>query len=348
MSTIQNDRFLRALRREPVDRPPVWIMRQAGRYLPEYRATREIAGSFMDLCKNPELCSEVVRQPLDRFPQLDAAILFSDILTVPDAMGLGLRFEAGEGPVFDNPVRSASDIHALPVPDPEVELRYVMDAVRTIRTDLNGRVPLIGFAGSPWTIACYAVEGGSSKNFHRVKGLRYTDPSALHVLLDKITQSTIAYLQGQLAAGAQALMVFDTWGGQLSAADFKVFSLQYGQRIRQAIPANIPVIWFTKGGGQWLEAQIDAGFDGLGLDWTTDLALARARYGKHVTLQGNLDPATLLGSAQIIAQATRNTLEAAGTEPGYIFNLGHGITPDVGPEALQTVLETVDSYRPNT
>lgn len=345
MTVAKNERFLKALRREAVDRPPAWIMRQAGRYLPEYRATRARAGSFLDLCKNPELCSEVVRQPLDRFPQLDAAILFSDILTVPDAMGLGLRFETGEGPVFDNPVRSAAQIAALPVPDPETELRYVMDAVRTIKTDLSGRVPLIGFAGSPWTIACYAVEGGSSKNFHQVKGLRFTDPSALHLLLDKITETTIAYLQGQLAAGAEALMVFDTWGGQLSAADYLEFSLAYGRRIRDAIPATVPMLWFTKGGGQWLEAQIAAGFDGLGLDWTTDLRAARATYGERVALQGNLDPATLLGSAELIAQSTRATLDAAGSNPGYIFNLGHGITPDVTPDKLATVLETVDSYR---
>jgi len=345
MTVAKNERFLKALRREAVDRPPAWIMRQAGRYLPEYRATRARAGSFLDLCKNPELCSEVVRQPLDRFPQLDAAILFSDILTVPDAMGLGLRFETGEGPVFDNPVRSAAQIAALPVPDPETELRYVMDAVRTIKTDLSGRVPLIGFAGSPWTIACYAVEGGSSKNFHQVKGLRFTDPSALYLLLDKITETTIAYLQGQLAAGAEALMVFDTWGGQLSAADYLEFSLAYGRRIRDAIPATVPMLWFTKGGGQWLEAQIAAGFDGLGLDWTTDLRAARATYGERVALQGNLDPATLLGSAELIAQSTRATLDAAGSNPGYIFNLGHGITPDVTPDKLATVLETVDSYR---
>lgn len=345
MTVAKNERFLKALRREAVDRPPAWIMRQAGRYLPEYRATRTRAGSFLDLCKNPELCSEVVRQPLDRFPQLDAAILFSDILTVPDAMGLGLRFETGEGPVFDNPVRSAAQIAALPVPDPETELRYVMDAVRTIKADLAGRVPLIGFAGSPWTIACYAVEGGSSKNFHQVKGLRFTDPSAMHQLLDKITETTIAYLQGQLAAGAEALMVFDTWGGQLSAADYLEFSLAYGRRVREAIPATVPMLWFTKGGGQWLEAQIDAGFDGLGLDWTTDLRAARATYGERVALQGNLDPATLLGNAELIAQSTRATLDAAGSKPGYIFNLGHGITPDVTPDKLATVLETVDSYR---
>ncbi len=345
MTVAKNERFLKALRREAVDRPPAWIMRQAGRYLPEYRATRTRAGSFLDLCKNPELCSEVVRQPLDRFPQLDAAILFSDILTVPDAMGLGLRFETGEGPVFDNPVRSAAQIAALPVPDPETELRYVMDAVRTIKADLAGRVPLIGFAGSPWTIACYAVEGGSSKNFHQVKGLRFTDPSAMHQLLDKITETTIAYLQGQLAAGAEALMVFDTWGGQLSAADYLEFSLAYGRRIREAIPATVPMLWFTKGGGQWLDAQIDAGFDGLGLDWTTDLRAARATYGERVALQGNLDPATLLGNAELIAQSTRATLDAAGSKPGYIFNLGHGITPDVTPDKLATVLKTVDSYR---
>lgn len=346
MSNLKNDRFLRALRREEVDRAPVWIMRQAGRYLPEYRATRARAGSFLDLCKNPELCSEVVRQPLDRFPQLDAAILFSDILTVPDAMGLELRFETGEGPIFDNPVRSAEQIRSLPVPDPEVELRYVMDAVRTIKNDLDGRVPLIGFAGSPWTIACYAVEGGSSKAFHKVKGLRFTDPAALHLLLEKITEVTIAYLSGQVAAGAQALMVFDTWGGQLSHSDYQEFSLAYGRRIREAMPANIPVLWFTKGGGQWLEMQADAGFDGLGLDWTTDLKNARRSIGQRVTLQGNLDPATLLGTPDSIAEQTRKVLDAAGSEPGYIFNLGHGITPDVTPDALAAVLNTVDSYRP--
>ncbi|MEN8719399.1 MAG: uroporphyrinogen decarboxylase [Oceanococcaceae bacterium] len=344
MSRPENDRFLRALRREAVDRPPVWIMRQAGRYLPEYRATRAKAGSFLNLCKNPELCSEVVMQPLLRFPQLDAAILFSDILTVPDAMGLELRFETGEGPVFDNPIRSRAQIDNLPVPDPEVELRYVMDAVRTIKDDLAGRVPLIGFAGSPWTIACYAVEGRGSKDFHRIKALRYTDPDGMHHLLDKITTTTVAYLQGQVAAGAQALMVFDTWGGQLSTADYREFSLNYGHAIRSAIDPRIPMLWFTKGGGQWLEVQVDAGFDGLGLDWTVDLARARAQVGARVALQGNLDPATLLGSPEMIAAQTRKVLDAAGPAPGYIFNLGHGITPDVTPDALGAVLETIDSY----
>lgn len=345
MSALRNDRYLRALRCEPVDRPPAWIMRQAGRYLPEYRATRAKAGSFMDLCRNPELCSEVVRQPLDRFPQLDAAILFSDILTVPDAMGLGLRFAEGEGPIFDRPVRSAADIDALPTPDPEVELRYVMDAVRTIRRDLDGRVPLIGFAGSPWTIACYMVEGGSSKTFSRIKALRYTDPAQLLKLLDKITQATTEYLRAQIAAGAQALMLFDTWGGQLSAADYPRFSLDFGSRIRSALPQDIPLTWFTKGGGQWLDRQEAAGFQALGLDWTTDLRLARQGVGQRLALQGNLDPATLLGTPEAIAEATRATLDAAGSAPGYIFNLGHGITPDVRPEALGTLLHTLDSYR---
>jgi uroporphyrinogen decarboxylase len=319
-------------------------MRQAGRYLPEYRATRAQAGSFLDLCRNAELCSEVVLQPLQRFPQIDAAILFSDILTVPDAMGLGLRFAAGEGPVFDRPVRDAAAIQALPLPDVGSELAYVIDAVRLIKRDLNGRVPLIGFAGSPWTIACYMVEGQSSKNFHHIKALRFQDPAALHQLLEKVTQTTIAYLQAQVEAGAQVLMVFDTWGGQLSSADYKTFSLEYGRQIRAAIPAHTPMLWFTKGGGQWLEPQVDAGFQGLGLDWTVDLAAARAQVGDRVCLQGNLDPAALLGTPEMIASQTRQVLDAAGPAPGYIFNLGHGITPDVVPEALQTVLETVDSY----
>ena len=337
----RNDRFLRALRREPVDRPPAWIMRQAGRYLPEYRATREKAGSFMALCRNAELCAEVVRQPLQRYPQLDAAILFSDILTVPDAMGLGLSFAAGEGPVFAHPVRSGAQIDALPVPDPEVELRYVMDAVRTIRADLANALPLIGFAGSPWTIACYMVEGRSTRDFHRIKALRYTDPAALHRLLAKITQATTAYLAAQLAAGAQALMLFDSWGGVLSHADFREFSLDYGAQIRAALPQDVPVIWFSKGGGQWLEAQAGAGFAALGLDWTVDLAAARAGVGQRLALQGNLDPAALLGGPEQLRARTQAVLDAAGPAPGYIFNLGHGITPDVGPEALQVVLETV-------
>lgn len=342
---IAESRFLRAIARQAVDRPPVWVMRQAGRYLPEYRETRARAGSFMQLCRNAQLCSEVVLQPLDRFPQLDAAILFSDILTVPDAMGLGLSFAAGEGPVFERPVRNAAAIQALPLPDVGTELAYVTDAVRLIKRDLNGRVPLIGFAGSPWTIACYMVEGQSSKNFHHIKALRFQDPAALHQLLEKVTQTTIAYLQAQVEAGAQVLMVFDTWGGQLSSADYKAFSLEYGRQIRAAIPASIPMLWFTKGGGQWLEAQVDAGFQGLGLDWTVDLAAARASVGRRVCLQGNLDPAALLGTPEMIATQTRQVLEAAGPAPGYIFNLGHGITPDVTPDALEAVLKTVDAYR---
>lgn len=343
--TVEASRFLRAIARQPVDRPPVWVMRQAGRYLPEYRETRARAGSFLDLCRNAELCSEVVLQPLQRFPQLDAAILFSDILTVPDAMGLGLRFAAGEGPVFDRPVRSTGAIQALAIPDVGTELAYVTDAVRLIKKDLDGRVPLIGFAGSPWTIACYMVEGQSSKNFHHVKALRFQEPAAMHQLLEKITQTTIAYLQAQVEAGAQVLMVFDTWGGQLSTADYLSFSLNYGQRIRAAIPAEIPMLWFTKGGGQWLEPQVNAGFQGLGLDWTVDLAAARTQVGSRVCLQGNLDPAALLGTPDMIAQQTQQVLDAAGPAPGYIFNLGHGITPDVTPDALQVVLETVDTHR---
>jgi uroporphyrinogen decarboxylase len=305
---LKNDRFLRALLREPVDVTPVWMMRQAGRYLPEYRKVRKQAGSFMDLCTNPELACEVTLQPLERFP-LDAAILFSDILTIPDAMGLGLYFEEGEGPRFEKPVRSAADVDALGVPDPETELRYVMDAVRLIRRTLDNSIPLIGFSGSPWTLATYMVEGSSTKTFSRVKGMLYGEPELLHRMLATVADSATQYLNAQIAAGAQAVMIFDTWGGVLTPGDYRDFSLQYMQRIvdgltREAEGRKVPVILFTKGGCQWLEQMADTGADALGIDWSTDLALARKRVGDRVALQGNLDPAVLYATYSISATAS--------------------------------------------
>jgi uroporphyrinogen decarboxylase len=345
VTELQNDRLLRALLREPVDVTPVWMMRQAGRYLPEYRATRAKAGSFMDLCRNAELACEVTLQPLARYP-LDAAILFSDILTVPDAMGLGLYFEEGEGPRFERPVRDRSAIDALPIPDPERELRYVMDAVRTIRRELQGRVPLIGFSGSPWTLATYMVEGGSAKNFARSKGMLFDRPQLMHQLLDKLAAAVTAYLNAQIAAGAQAVMVFDTWGGTLSPAAYREFSLVYMQRIvagltRESEGRRVPVILFTKGGGQWLEAMADTGCDALGLDWTTELSDARARVGDRVALQGNLDPCLLYASPDRIRQGVADVLASFGKGAGHVFNLGHGIHPDIDPAHPAAMIEAV-------
>ena len=345
MSTLKNDRLLRALLREPVDMTPVWMMRQAGRYLPEYRATREKAGDFLSLCQNPELACEVTIQPLDRFP-LDAAILFSDILTIPDAMGLGLYFEEGEGPRFKRPVRDKAAIDALPIPDPEEELRYVMDAVRTIRRELDGRVPLIGFSGSPWTLATYMVEGGSTKNFALSKGMMFDRPDLMHALLDKLAQSVTSYLNAQIAAGAQAVMIFDTWGGTLTPADYRAFSLAYMQRIvegltREAEGRKVPVVLFTKGGGQWLEIMADTGCDALGLDWTTDIGEARNRVGGRVALQGNMDPATLYASPEVIRESVANILESYGHGTGHVFNLGHGIHPGIDPEHAAAMIEAV-------
>lgn len=343
--TLQNDRFLRALARQPVDRTPIWIMRQAGRYLPEYRATRARAGSFMDLCRDPELACEVTLQPLARF-ELDAAILFSDILTIPDAMGLGLRFAEGEGPLFDRPVRSATDIDRLGVIDPEAELGYVTDAVRVIRHALNGRVPLIGFSGSPWTLATYMIEGGTSKTFSRAKGLLYADPAAAHRLLAVIADSVIAYLNAQVTAGAQALMVFDTWGGVLSPTLYREFSLAYMQRIvegltREADGRPVPVILFTKGGGAWLEDIAASGCDGVGLDWTTDIAEARRRVGDRVALQGNLDPCALHAPPERIREQVAAILDGFGAGPGHVFNLGHGIHPDIDPDHVAVLVDAV-------
>ncbi len=345
MTELKNDRFLRALLRQPVDRTPIWIMRQAGRYLPEYRATREKAGDFMTLCKTPELACEVTLQPLRRFP-LDAAILFSDILTIPDAMGLGLYFAEGEGPRFEHAVRSAQDIDRLPLPDPEDSLGYVMDAVRVIRRELDGRVPLIGFSGSPWTLATYMVEGGSSKNFSKTKAMVFDQPALAHKLLEKIADAVILYLNAQVAAGAQALMIFDTWGGSLSPQLYRQFSLHYMNRIvskltREAGGRRVPVILFTKGGGQWLNDMADSGCDALGLDWTCDIALARQQVGDRVALQGNMDPCTLYASPDTIRREAGRVLEAFGPGNGHVFNLGHGITPDIDPEHVAALVDAV-------
>jgi uroporphyrinogen decarboxylase len=347
---LANDRLLRALLREPVDRTPVWMMRQAGRYLPEYRATRARAGSFMALCGNPELACEVTLQPLERFP-LDAAILFSDILTVPDAMGLGLHFAEGEGPRFSSPVREERQVHALPVPDPEVELRYVIDAVRLIRRELAGRVPLIGFSGSPWTVATYMVEGGSSKTYAHIKALLYDRPELLEALLDKVTQATLAYLTAQVAAGAQAIMIFDTWGSVLTPADYLRFSLAPMQRLvaglpREADGRRVPVVLFTKGGGPWLEAMADSGCDALGVDWTTDLADARTRVGDQVALQGNLDPSVLYARPDVIRERVAGVLASYGAGTGHVFNLGHGIHPGVDPGHAGAMIEAVTELSP--
>ena len=345
MTTLQNDRYLRALLREPVDMTPVWMMRQAGRYLPEYRATRAEAGDFMSLCKNPELACEVTLQPLRRFA-LDAAILFSDILTIPDAMGLGLYFETGEGPRFERPVRSLADVQKLGVPDPEQELGYVMDAVRTIRRELKGAVPLIGFSGSPWTLATYMVEGGSSKACTRIKKMMYAEPQTLHLLLDKLADSVIVYLNAQIRAGAQSVMVFDTWGGALTGRDYREFSLHYMHKIvdgllREHDGRRVPVTLFTKGGGQWLEAIADTGCDAVGLDWTTSLADARARIGSRVALQGNMDPSMLYAPPARIEQEVASLLAEFGAGTGHVCNLGHGIHPDVDPAHAGVFVEAV-------
>ncbi|MCG8520552.1 MAG: uroporphyrinogen decarboxylase [Pseudomonadales bacterium] len=345
MTELKNDRFLRALMRQPVDRTPVWMMRQAGRYLPEYRATRAKAGDFLSLCKNTELACEVTLQPLERFP-LDAAILFSDILTIPDAMGLGLYFETGEGPKFRHTVRSADDVAALPELNSAVDLDYVMNAVSTIRGALNGRVPLIGFSGSPWTLATYMVEGGSSKDFREAKKLMYSEPEVMHALLSKLASAVTDYLNQQIRAGAQAVQIFDTWGGALSSWAYQEFSLAYmkqiiGGLIREQDGRRIPVILFTKNGGQWLESMADTGADALGLDWTTDIAQARARVGDRVALQGNMDPAMLYAPPARIRAEVADILSRFGQGSGHIFNLGHGITPDVDPAHAGAFIEAV-------
>lgn len=347
---LANDRLLKALLREPVDRTPVWMMRQAGRYLPEYRETRAQAGSFVKLMKNPELACEVTLQPLRRYP-LDAAILFSDILTIPDAMGLGLYFETGEGPKFERPIRDAAAVKALAIPDPEMDLSYVLDTVRLIRKELNGNVPLIGFSGSPWTLATYMVEGGSSKDFARLKAMIYSEPELAHALLDKIAESVTIYLNAQIAAGAQAVQIFDTWGGALSDAAYREFSLQYMQRIvegltREVDGRKVPCILFTKNGGLWLERMAETGADALGLDWTINIGEARRRVGAKVGLQGNMDPGVLYGSTERIHEEVATILADYGHGSGHVFNLGHGITPGVDPEHARAMIEAVHALSP--
>lgn len=350
---LRNDRLLRALRRQPTDRTPVWLMRQAGRYLPEYRATRASAGSFLAMAKTPELACEVTLQPLRRFP-LDAAILFSDILTVPDAMGLGLYFVEGEGPKFARTVRSPADLAALRTPDMETDLRYVMDAVRLIRRELDGAVPLIGFSGSPWTLACYMVEGGGSKDYARIKAMALNAPELLHALLDRVTGAVIAYLDAQRAAGAQALQVFDTWGGVLSPAMYREFSLRYLQRIaaeldRGAGPAQVPLILFGKGNAAHLEALAATGADAVGVDWLVEIQDAARRIGGRVALQGNLDPAVLYGAPEAIAAQVRAVLDGyaagnGGVRDGHVFNLGHGMAPDMDPDHVAALVQAVQAH----
>ena len=348
MSDLKNDRFLKALMRQPVDRTPVWMMRQAGRYLPEYRAVRSQAGDFMSLCKNTELACEVTLQPLERY-EMDAAILFSDILTIPDAMGLGLYFETGEGPKFHKPVRTAADIENLQVINTAKDLPYVTDAVTMIRRELNGRVPLIGFSGSPWTLATYMIEGQSSRDFARAKTMLYTQPALMHQLLDKLALSVIDYLNAQIIAGAQVVQIFDTWGGALSHAAYQEFSLAYMQKIvagliRHHDGRDVPVILFTKGGGLWLEAMADTGCHCLGLDWTMDIARARERVGDKVALQGNMDPAVLRADPAVIEQQVAAILRGFGQGSCHIFNLGHGITPDIDPEHVKVFIDAVHKF----
>lgn len=343
----EGHRLMRALARRSVDRTPVWLMRQAGRYLPEYRATRARAGSFLALCTTPELACEVALQPLRRF-RLDAAILFSDILTIPHAMGLGLHFADGEGPRFERPLRSASEIARLSSPDPEEELRYVMDAVRLLRAELGGRVPLIGFAGSPWTLATYMVEGGSSLHFARAKGLLYEEPRAAHRLLAVLAESVRSYLRAQVEAGAEALLIFDTWGTVLAPDEYRTFSLAYLERIVRGLKADVdtPVILFGRGGGQWLHELAATGCEGLGIDWTVDLGRARREVGDRVALQGNLDPCVLYASPATIREQVRRLLEAYGPGPGHVFNLGHGLQPGMDPERVAAAVDAVHELSP--
>ncbi|HEX9852473.1 MAG TPA: uroporphyrinogen decarboxylase [Woeseiaceae bacterium] len=349
-AALKNDLLLRALLRQPVPRTPVWIMRQAGRYLPEYREVREKAGDFMSLCSNPELACEVTLQPLRRF-RLDAAILFSDILTIPDAMGLGLYFETGEGPRFRQPVQTAAQIKKLGVPDIAAKLRYVFDAVRLIRRELDGGVPLIGFAGSPWTVATYMVEGGSSREFKKIKGLLRSEPATLELLLDRVASTTIEYLNAQIESGAQAIMIFDTWGAVLEPDDYRRFSLGSMQKIlgglkRERDGRRIPVILFTKGAGTLLTDMAKTGCDALGVDWTTSLADARRYTNDAVALQGNLNPAILRETPQVIEESVARVLASYGSGPGHVFNLGHGITPDIDAEHLRVLVEAVHTLSP--
>lgn len=348
MTQLKNDTFLRALMREPTDYTPVWMMRQAGRYLPEYRESRKNAGSFLQLCKSPDFATEVTLQPLDRYPLLDASILFSDILTVPDAMGLGLYFEEGEGPKFERTLREEVDIQKLAVPD-MASLQYVFDAVSQIRKSIDGRVPLIGFAGSPWTLATYMVEGKGGTDFLNIKKMAYARPDLLHRILSITAETVTQYLNAQIAAGAQAVMVFDSWGGALSHNAYREFSLQYIEQIMTGLTREnegriVPRIAFTKGGGLWLEAQAGIGADALGLDWTVDLGEARRRVGDQVALQGNLDPAILLSTPQAIEKEVASILASYGKGHGHVFNLGHGITQWTPPENAAAMLQAVREH----
>ena len=346
MNALKNDRFLRALRREPVDRTPVWIMRQAGRYLPEYRETRKQAGDFLTLCQTPELACEVTLQPLRRYP-LDAAIIFSDILVIPDAMGLGLRMEESIGPVFEKPITSRAEIQQLSIPDPEDDLGYVMDAVRTTVKALDGSVPLIGFSGSPWTLAVYMIEGRSKTDFSKILAFAADNPDDLHLLLDILADSVSQYLTAKAKAGASALMIFDTWGGLLDTPGYQSFSLSYMARIVESLAIsvpNTPTIVFTKGGGQWLENIADTGCSGVGIDWTVDIGEARNRVGDRVALQGNLNPDSLKLSDDEIEQQVSEILESFGQGSGHVFNLGHGIKPEINPEKVSVMLNAVATY----
>ena len=350
METLKNDTLIRALLRQPTPYTPVWLMRQAGRYLPEYNQTRKNAGSFLALAKNPSLATEVTLQPLARF-KLDAAILFSDILTIPDAMGLGLYFVDGEGPRFERPLRDADSIAKIVAPDPSGELRYVTDAVTQIRRALNASVPLIGFAGSPYTLACYMVEGGASTDFRTIKNMLYREPGLLHRILQTNARAVTDYLNAQIEAGAQAVMIFDTWGGNLSHAAYREFSLNYIAQIvselkREHDGVRIPNIVFTKGGGIWIDAIADTGCDAVGLDWTTDLGYARQRVGHRTALQGNLDPAILHSSAEVIRSQVAQVLNSYGTGSGHVFNLGHGIVPGTNPDNVAALVDAVHELSP--
>jgi len=348
VSRLQNDTFLRALLRQPTDYTPVWLMRQAGRYLPEYCETRKRAGSFLQLCKSPAMACEVTLQPLARY-DLDAAILFSDILTVPDAMGLGLYFAEGEGPRFERPLRDEWEIRNLAVPDPHAELQYVMDAVAEIRSALDGSVPLIGFSGSPWTLACYMVEGGGSDDYRKVKTLAYSRPDLMHHILSVTADAVVAYLNAQIEAGAQAVMVFDSWGGVLSEAAYREFSLRYLERvsaglIREREGRRVPSIVFTKGGGLWLESIAAIGYDAVGLDWTMDIGRARQLVGDRVALQGNLDPNILFAPPDVVADEARRVLDSYGPHAGHVFNLGHGISQFTPPDHVEVLVDTVHQH----
>ena len=350
MAQLQNDVFLRALLRQPTPYTPVWIMRQAGRYLPEYNKTRSQAGSFLNLCKNPDLATEVTLQPLTRF-NLDAAILFSDILTIPDAMGLGLYFADGEGPKFERPLREEKQIQSLSAIEPEEQLKYVIDAVRSIKAALGNRLPLIGFSGSPFTLACYMIEGRGGTDFHRVKKRAYERPDLFNNILEVTSTSVIAYLNAQILAGADAVMIFDTWGGSLTSKAFKQFSQNNLTQICNALTREfngtlIPRVVFTKGGGQWLETLAETGADALGLDWSTDMAGARNRVGDRVGLQGNMDPAILLTNPDVIQREVGEVLSGFGEGSGHVFNLGHGVSQFTPPENVLALVEAVHDQSP--